>query len=268
MAGGRGKRGEEQLAELRHQARLDQEAELGGLAVFLRARLDDAEARARAGPRVGELRALREVDAKRRVVEVAEVVGLGQPAVVIVLRALATVYADHPDYQREWFTDKYDQLHGRLSGHYFDWERRDYQEIDGLHPPHLSWIRQPEVTRRMPDGRLIIGYDFDLNPLTIDEVDRLEEVLLDPRRQVALDDVIAATGGKVRISTIFLAIDTTHRDDPDGPPVLWHTAPFEEVKYGPEDWVNNHARVYASEQAARAGHVETVDLVRNGPPKH
>ena len=71
---------------------------------FLRARLDEDEAVARKAP----ARVLREVEAKRRIIqEHVDQVEMDDPCVPIVagerpLRHLAAVYADHPDYDPEW----------------------------------------------------------------------------------------------------------------------------------------------------------------------
>jgi hypothetical protein len=49
-------------------------------------------------------RMLREVEAKRRLVEVADTANLADDSAAWlgILKALAAVYSDHPDYRAEW----------------------------------------------------------------------------------------------------------------------------------------------------------------------
>lgn len=85
-----------------------------GLTEFLKARLDEDEHIARHDP----VRILREVEAKRAVINMVPLSqeeaeerfagffveeGAGwEKAQEYVLKHLATIYADHPDYQQEW----------------------------------------------------------------------------------------------------------------------------------------------------------------------
>jgi hypothetical protein len=67
---------------------------------------------------------------------------------------------------------------------------------------------------------------------------------------VALDYV-----GEARVSTVFLALDHSYRDD--GPPLL-----FETMVFGGRDdmWQDR----YATREGALAGHAEAVEMVRRG----
>jgi hypothetical protein len=61
--------------------------------------------------------------------------------------------------------------------------------------------------------------------------------------------------GASMVSTVFLGTD--HRFTGDGPPILWETLIF----YGPKD---GQGRRYDSEETAKAGHEEFVEIVRKG----
>ena len=100
-----------------------------------------------------------------------------------------------------------------------------------------------------------LWYDFDGNPITIEEWDRLFHDF--ERRQVAYTEL-----GAVSVSTVWLGLD--HRLPPPieepGPPLIFETMIF---TGNDDDELDHSTWRYPNKDAALAGHDQAVALVRD-----
>lgn len=78
-------------------------------------------------------------------------------------------------------------------------------------------------------------------------------------RTVAIDDIFpeGPGGAKIRVSTIFLALD--YQWQPDGPPLLFETTAHDQTSY---QWLDAYARQYSTWEEAELGHREVCAEVR------
>lgn len=81
---------------------------MSDLVAFIRARVDEDETRWTGGERGGthwpwlEQRMLREVEAKRRILNAYATLPVSQASAPVALLALAAVYSDHPEFESAW----------------------------------------------------------------------------------------------------------------------------------------------------------------------
>ena len=99
---------------------------------------------------------------------------------------------------------------------------------------------------------MIGWFDFDGNPVSIEEWDRLFQDL--QRRQVARTKV-----GDAEVSTVWIGLD--HRMppplDPPGPPLI-----FETMIFAGDEELDGYCWRWPNKDAALAGHDQAVALAR------